>query len=226
MQSNFDRTIFVLHVYTTLMFNYFHIETFTSLYVFTILMFNYFCSETFTSLLLQLCIIIINIIMILTFVVITGLVTIINVNNIRPYFYIIFYINIIVVIMSNNGNCVSSKCTFVGIYVKIIRCQNVLFIYIINTSKYDHFTPVFLTWSICCSSPVSCVCDVYPGLSPSASCLDVANATTEMVVVTPVPGQSLSPFSLRMGRGPSRISVDTYLMNKSTTIIIVLSPKR
>ena len=209
------------------MFNYFHIETFTSLYVFTILMFNYFCSETFTSLLLQLCIIIINIIMILTFVVITGLVTIINVNNRRPYFYINFYINIIVVIMSNNGNCVSSKCTFVGIYVKIIRCQNVLFIYIINTSKYDHFTPVFLMWSICCSSPVSCVCDVYPGLSPSASCLDVVvNATTEMVVVTPIPGQSLSPFSLRMGRGPSRLSVDTYLMNKSTTIIIVLSPKR
>ena len=165
--------------------------------------------------------------MILTFVVITGLVTIINVNNRRPYFYINFYINIIVVIMSNNGNCVSSKCTFVGIYVKIIRCQNVLFICIINTSKYDHFTPVFLTWSICCSSPVSCVCDVYPGLSPSASCLDVvANATTEMVVVTPIPGQSLSSFSLRMGRGPSRLSVDTYLMNKSTTIIIVLSPKR
>ena len=78
-------------------------------------MFNYFCSETFSSLLLQLCIIIINIIMILTFVVITGLVTIINVNNRRSYFYINFYINIIVVIMSNNGNCVSSNCTFVGI---------------------------------------------------------------------------------------------------------------
>ena len=41
-----------------------------------------------------------------------------------------------------------------------------------NTSKYDHFTQVVLTWSICVpSSPVSCVCDVYPGLSPSASCL-------------------------------------------------------
>ena len=191
------------------MFNYFVLKHLHHCrpYVFTILMFNYFCSETFTSLLLQLCIIIINIIMILTFVLITGL--------------------IIVVIMSNNGNCVSSNCTFVGIYVKIIRCLNVLLIYIINTSKYDHFTPVFLTWSICCSSPVSCVCDVYPGLSPSASCLDVvANATTEMVVVTPIPGQSLSPFSLRIGRGPSRLSVDTYLMNKSTSIIIVLSQKR
>ena len=165
--------------------------------------------------------------MILTFVLITGLIAIINVNNRRSYFYINFYINIIVVIMSNNGNCVSSNCTFVGIHVKIIRCLNVLLIYIINTSKYDHFTPVFLTLSICCSSPVSCVCDVYPGLSPSASCLDVfASATTEMVVVTPIPGQSLSPLCLCMGPGPSRLSVDTYLMNKSTSIIIVLSQKR
>ena len=204
MHSNFDRTIFVLHVFTILMFNYFHIETFTPLYVFTILMFNYFCSETFTSLLLQLCIIIINIIMILTFVLITEVITIINVNNRMPYFYTNFYINIIVVIMSNNVNCVSSSCTFVGIYLKIIRCLNVL----LNTSKYDQFTPVVLTWSICCSSPVSCVCDVYPGLSPSASCLDVvASATTEMVVVTPIPGQSLSPFCLRRGRGPSRTMI-------------------
>ena len=47
-------------------------------------------------------------------------------------------------------------------------------------------------------------------ISPSASCLDVvASVTTEMVVVTPIPGQSLSPFSLRMRRGPSRLSVDT-----------------
>ena len=37
-----------------------------------------------------------------------------------------------------------SKCTFVGIYVNIIRCQNVLFIYIINTSKYG---PVFMSRS-------------------------------------------------------------------------------
>ena len=82
------------------------------------------------------------------------------------------------------------------------------YLYIINTSKYDHLTPLFLTWSICCSSPVSCVCDVYPGLSPSASCLDVvASATTEMVVVTPIPGQSLSPFCLRRGRGPSRTTI-------------------
>ena len=91
-----------------------------------------------------------------------------------------------------------------------------------STSKYYHFTPVVLTWSICCSSPVSCVCDVYPGLSPSASCLGVvASAETELVVVKPIPGQSLFPFSLCMGRGLSRISVDTYLINNSRTLIIV-----
>ena len=79
-----------------------------------------------------------------------------------------------------------------------------------NTSKYDHFTVVVLTWSICCSSPVSCVSDVYPGLSPSASCLGVvASAATELVVVTPIPGQSLFPFSLCMGCRLSRLSVDT-----------------
>ena len=78
-------------------------------------------------------------------------------------------------------------------YYKIIRCTNLVFTYMMNTSKYDHFTLVVLTWSICCSSPVSCVCDVYPGLSPSASCLGVvASAATVLVVVTPIPGQSLT----------------------------------
>ena len=138
-------------------------------------MFNYFHSETLTSLLLQLCIFIINIIINMTIVVISGLITMINLKISRPY----IKINIIVIIMSNS-NCASRNCTIVDIYDKIIRCTNLIFIYMMNTSTYYHFTLVVLTWPICCSSPVSCVCDVYPGLSPSASCLCViASAATE-----------------------------------------------
>ena len=103
---------------------------------------------------------------------------------------------------------------------QLLYCY-VLFIVIV------HDYHVVLTWPICCSSPVSCVCDVYPGLSPSASCLCVvASAATELVVVTPIPGQSLFPFSLCMGRGLSRLSVDTYLINNSRTFIIVSSQNR
>ena len=87
-------------------------------------MFNYFHSETLTSLLLQLCIIIINSIIITTIVVISGLITMVNIKISRPYIKII----IVVVIMSNS-NCVSSNCTFVGIYFKIIRCTNLILIY-------------------------------------------------------------------------------------------------
>ena len=153
-------------------------------------MFNYFHSETLTSLLLQLCIFIINIIINMTIVVISGLITMINLKISRPY----IKINIIVIIMSNS-NCVNRNCTIVDIYDKIIRCTNLIFIHMMNTSKYYHFTLVVLTWSICCSSPVNCVCDVYTGLSPSASCLGVvASAATELVVVTPIPGQS--PFTI------------------------------
>ena len=185
-------------------------------------MFNYFHSETLTSLLLQLCNFIINIIINMTIVVISGLITMINLKISRPC----IKINIIVIIMSNS-NCASRNCTIVDIYDKIIRCTNLIFIYMMNTSKYYHFTLVVLTWPICCSSPVSCVCDVYPGLSPSASCLCVvASAATELVVVTPIPGQSLFPFSLCMGRGLSRLSVDTYLINNSRTFIIVSSQNR
>ena len=185
-------------------------------------MFNYFHSETLTSLLLQLCIFIINIIINMTIVVISGLITMINLKISRPC----IIINIIVIIMSNS-NCASRNCAIVDIYDKIIRCTDLIFIYMMNTSKYYHFTLVVLTWPICCSSPVSYVCDVYPGLSPSASCLCVAaSAATELVVVTPIPGQSLFPFSLCMGRGLSRHSVDTYLINNSRTFIIVSSQNR
>ena len=178
-------------------------------------MFNYFHSETLTSLLLQLCIFIINIIINMTIVVISGLITMINLKISRPC----IKMNIIVIIMSNS-NCASRNCTIVDIYDKIIRCTNL--IYMMNTSKYYHFTLVVLTWPICCSSLVSCVCDVYPGLSPSASCLCVvASAATELVVVTPIPGQSPFPFS-----GFSRLSVDTYLINNSRTFIIVSSQNR
>ena len=54
----------------------------------------------------------------------------------------------------------------------------------------------------------------------------VASAATELVVVTPIPGQSMFPFSLCMGRGLSRLSVDTYLNNNSRTFIIVSSQNR
>ena len=149
-------------------------------------------------------------------------IVVINLKMSRPY----IKINIIVVIMSNS-NSLSSNCTVVDIYVKIIRCTNLVFIYMMNTSKYDHFALVVLIWSICCISPVSCVCDVYPGLSPSASCLGVvASAATELVVVKPIPGQYLFPFSLCMGCGLSRTSVDTYLINNSRTFIIVSSQNR
>ena len=47
-------------------------------------MFNYFHTETLTSLLLQLCIFIINIIINITIVVISGLITMINLNISRP----------------------------------------------------------------------------------------------------------------------------------------------
>ena len=88
-------------------------------------MFNYFHSETLTSLLLQLCIFIIDIIIIMTIVVISGLITMINLKISRPY----IKINIIVIIMINS-NCVRRNCTIVDIYVKIIRCTNLVFIYL------------------------------------------------------------------------------------------------
>ena len=170
----------------------------------------------------HLCIFIINIIFNMTIVVISGLITMINLKISRPC----IKINIIVSIVSNS-NCASRNCAIVDIYDKIIRCTNLIFIYMMNTSIYYHFTLVVLTWPICCSSLVSCVCDVYPGLSPSASCLCVvASAATELVVVTPIPGQSLFPFSLCMGRGLSRHSVDTYLINNSRTFIIISSQNR
>ena len=185
-------------------------------------MFNYFHSETLTSLLLQLCLFIINVIIIMTIVVISGLITMINLNISRPY----IKINIIVISM-RNSNCVSRNCTIVDVYDTISRCTHLVFTYMMNTSKYDHFTLVVLTWSICCSSPVSCVCDVYPGLYPSASCLCVvASATTLLVVITPIPGQSLFPFSMCMGRVLSRLSVGTYLINNYRTFIIVSSQNR
>ena len=113
-------------------------------------MFNYFHCETLTSLLLQLCICIINIIINMTIVVISGLITMINLKISRHC----IIINIIVIIMSNS-NCASRNSTIVDIYDKIIRCTNIIFIYMMNTLKYYHFTLVVLTWPICCSSPVS-----------------------------------------------------------------------